>query len=135
MGDVQPLPPSTAVVSHLGEGVEGGFVGIGEGVEVLLGGAEAAVAEALLDDLEVGTAGEEPGGVRVTQVMDPTRVIRPADFTGRVPDGVSEPVRRDVPVRVTRPHAARVVLAVRTAGGPVAAVGVPAVVATAAASE
>ena len=49
---------SRCSVPHLGEGVEGGFVGVGEGVEVLLGGAEAAVAEALLDDLEVGAASE-----------------------------------------------------------------------------
>ena len=45
-----------------------------------------------------------------------------------------EPPRRDVPVGVTRPQAARVVLAVGAATGPVAAVGVAAVV-TAAAAE
>ena len=47
-------------VSHPREGLEGGLVGIGESVEVLLGGAEAAVAETLLDDLEIGAAGEQP---------------------------------------------------------------------------
>jgi hypothetical protein len=40
-------------VSHLGEGFEGGFVGVGESVEVLLGGAETAVAKTLLDTEEV----------------------------------------------------------------------------------
>jgi hypothetical protein len=47
------------------ECVEGGVVGVGEGVEVFLGGAEAAVAEAFFDGLDVGAAGEEPGGVGV----------------------------------------------------------------------
>jgi hypothetical protein len=38
--------------------VECGVVGVGEGVEVFLGGTEAAVAEAFFDGLDVGTAGE-----------------------------------------------------------------------------
>jgi hypothetical protein len=38
--------------------VEGGVVGVGEGVEVFLGGPEAAVAEAFFDGLDVGSAGE-----------------------------------------------------------------------------
>jgi hypothetical protein len=50
---LRELPASEWSVSHPGEGFEGGFVGVGEGVEVLLSGAEASVAEALLDDLEV----------------------------------------------------------------------------------
>jgi hypothetical protein len=51
------------------EGVEGGVVVSGEGVEVLLGGADVAVAESFFDGLEVGAAGEEPGGVGVAQVV------------------------------------------------------------------
>jgi hypothetical protein len=47
------------------EGVEGGVAGVGQGVQVLLGSAKAAVAEAFFDDLDVGAAGEEPGGVGV----------------------------------------------------------------------
>jgi hypothetical protein len=47
------------------EGVEGGVVGVGEGVEVFLGGGDGGVAEAFFDDLEVGAADEEPGGVGV----------------------------------------------------------------------
>ena len=91
------------------------------------------MAEALLDDLEVGAAGEEPGGVGVAEVVDPHPGHQVRRLHGRVPDGVAEPVRRDVPVRVTRPHTPWLVLAVRTAGGPVAAVGIPAVIAAAAA--
>jgi hypothetical protein len=49
--------------------VEGGVVGVGQGVQVFLGGTEAAVAEALFDDLDVGAPGEEPGGVGVAQVV------------------------------------------------------------------
>jgi hypothetical protein len=47
------------------QGGEGGVVGAGQGVEVALGGGDAGVAEAFFDDLEVGAAGEEPGGVGV----------------------------------------------------------------------
>ena len=36
------------------ERVEGGVVGVGEGVEVFLGGAQAAVAESFFDGLDVG---------------------------------------------------------------------------------
>lgn len=38
--------------------VEGRVVGVGEGVEVLLGGAEAAVPEAFFDGLDVSAAGK-----------------------------------------------------------------------------
>jgi hypothetical protein len=34
-------------------------------VELFLSGAQAAVAEAFFDGLDVGAAGEEPGGVGV----------------------------------------------------------------------
>jgi hypothetical protein len=52
------------------EGVDGGVVGVGEGMEVFLGGAEAAVAEAFFDGLDVGAAGEQPGGVGVAEVVE-----------------------------------------------------------------
>jgi hypothetical protein len=48
-----------------GECGECGVVGFGEGVEVFLGGGDAAVAEAFFDCLDVGTAGEQPRGVGV----------------------------------------------------------------------
>src|SRR6266542_123994 len=44
--------------SRSAEGVEGGVVGVGKGVEIFLGGAQAAVAEAFFDNLDVGAAGE-----------------------------------------------------------------------------
>jgi hypothetical protein len=102
-------------------------------VEVLFGGAQAAVAEALLDDLEVGATGEQPRGVRVTEVVDTHSHHQVGLLHGWLPDGLPEPVRWDVPVRVTCPQAARVVLAVGAPLGPVAAVRLPAVVAAAAA--
>ena len=37
---------------------DGRVVGVGEGVQVLLGGGDAALAEAFFDYLEVGAAGE-----------------------------------------------------------------------------
>jgi hypothetical protein len=53
---VQHLP--RCAVSGALECVECGVVGVGQGVEVFLGGAEAAVAEAFFDGLDVGAAGE-----------------------------------------------------------------------------
>jgi hypothetical protein len=41
-----------------GECGEGGVVGFGEGVEVFLGGDDAAVSESFFDGLEVGAAGD-----------------------------------------------------------------------------
>lgn len=45
-----PLPDS-------GECGEGGVVGFGEGVQVFLGGDDAAVAESFFNGLQVGSAG------------------------------------------------------------------------------
>jgi hypothetical protein len=47
------------------EGVHRSIVRLGEAVQVLLGGHDAAVAETLLDDLDVPASGEQPGSVRV----------------------------------------------------------------------
>jgi len=43
-----------AAVAGAVEGDDGAVVRVGEGVQVLLGGCDAAVAETLLDDLQVG---------------------------------------------------------------------------------
>jgi hypothetical protein len=45
------------------QGVEVLGVGVGEGVEVLLGGGDLGVAHAVHHGLEVGAASQEPGGV------------------------------------------------------------------------
>ena len=55
---------------HAREGVEVALVGVGEGVEVFLGGLDLGVAHAVHDRFEVGAAGEEPGGVGVAEVVD-----------------------------------------------------------------
>jgi len=52
------MPVLTDPAADFREGVQGGFVGVGEGVEVLLGGHDRRMAESLLDDLEVGASGE-----------------------------------------------------------------------------
>jgi hypothetical protein len=49
--------------SDAGQGGGGGVGGVVEGVEVLLGGGDGAVAESFFDGLAVDAAGEEPGGV------------------------------------------------------------------------
>ncbi|MBB4778998.1 hypothetical protein F4557_007416 [Actinomadura catellatispora] len=46
--------------ADLVEGGERGLIGVGEGVEVLLGRGDRGMAQAFLDDLEVCAAGEEP---------------------------------------------------------------------------
>ena len=52
------------------EGVEVLGVGVGEGVEIFLGGGDLGVAHAVHDGFEVGAACEEPGGVGVAEVVD-----------------------------------------------------------------
>jgi hypothetical protein len=49
-----------AVVADGSQGVEGGVVGIGEGVQVAFGGAEAGVAESFAHGLQVRAAGDHP---------------------------------------------------------------------------
>jgi hypothetical protein len=41
----------------------------------------------------------------VAEVVDPHPALQVRRLHGCVPDGVAEPVRRDVPVGVTGPHA------------------------------
>ena len=77
---------------------EGGVVGFGEGVEVFLGGDDAAVPEAFFDGLEVGAAGEEPGGVGVAEVVGADADADAGGVEGGFPDLVAEPGAGDVPV-------------------------------------
>ena len=65
-----------------GSGVEVALVGVGEGVQVLLGGLDLGVAHAFHDGLEVGAAGEQPGGVGVAQVVDPDGEVDAAGLDG-----------------------------------------------------
>jgi hypothetical protein len=58
-------PSSHMTAPDPGQGGEGGVVGVGQGVEVLLGGGQLGVAEAVHDGFEVGAASQEPGGVGV----------------------------------------------------------------------
>jgi hypothetical protein len=59
-----------ALAADAVEGVEVPLVGVGEGVEVFLGGGDLGVAHAVHDGFEVGASGEEPGGVGVAEVVD-----------------------------------------------------------------
>ncbi|GAA3762510.1 hypothetical protein HDA32_005846 [Spinactinospora alkalitolerans] len=47
-------------VADAAQRLERQVVGVGKGVQVALGGVDGGVAEALLDDLEVGAAGQQP---------------------------------------------------------------------------
>ena len=76
------------------------------------------MAETLLDHLQVSATGQEPGRVRVAQVMDP-QPGEPGRVTRRVPHLTAEPVGRDVPVGVPGPGRAGTVLAGCPPGGAV----------------
>ncbi len=76
--------------AHAGEGGERGVVGVGEGVQVLLGGGELGVAEAVHDGFEVGAAGEEPGGVGVSQVVPAQVEVQAGCLHGGQPDAGPE---------------------------------------------
>ena len=111
--DLLRAQPSPAVVGSLcwgagsalavplsdgGECGEGGVVGFGEGVEVFLGGDDAAVSEAFFDGLQVGAAGEQPGGVGVAQVVGADADADAGGVEGGFPDVFAEPGAGDVPV-------------------------------------
>ena len=51
------------------------------------GGLEAAVAEACFDGLDVGAAGEQPGGVGVAEVVNTHAGLQAGGVQGGVPDG------------------------------------------------
>jgi len=65
---------------------EGFVVGVGEGVQVFLGGHDLGVANAFHDGLEIGAAGEEPGGVGVAQVVDADVEVEAGALQGGQPD-------------------------------------------------
>ena len=73
-------------VSDAVEGYEGGGVGGGEGVQVFLRGGDGLVAESFADGLEIGAAGEEPGGVGVAQVVHSRSWVEVGGGAGGVPD-------------------------------------------------
>jgi hypothetical protein len=50
-------------------------------VEVLLSGCDLGVAHAVHHGLEVGPAGEQPGGVGVAEVVDPDVEVDPGGLT------------------------------------------------------
>src|SRR4051794_657643 len=78
--------------------VEGGevlSVGVGEGMEVFLGGGDLRVAHAVHHGLEVGSAGQEPGGVGMAEVVDPDAEPDSGGLDGGQPDPGAEGVPRD----------------------------------------
>jgi len=81
-----------------GECGEGGVVGFGEGVEVFLGGGDAAMAEALLHRLKVGPTGEQPRCVGMAQIVGADSDADAGGVEGGFPDVFAEPGAGDVPV-------------------------------------
>jgi hypothetical protein len=78
------------------EGVEVLGVGIGKGVEVLLSGGDLGVAHPVHHGLQVGPAGEPPGGVGVAEVVDPDLQVDP---------GVATKPPTGKPTRIASGHA------------------------------
>jgi len=67
---------------------------------VFLGGEDAAAAEAFFDGLQVGAAGEEPGGVGMAEVVCPNADTAAGGDEGGYPDVFTEPRPRDMPIGV-----------------------------------
>ena len=91
-------PPIPRLLVSPGDSVECtevSLVGVGEGVEVFLGGLDLGVAESVHHALEVGAAGQEPGGVGVAEVVDADVEVDAAGFDGREPDVGAEAVAGD----------------------------------------
>ena len=68
------------------------LIGVGEGVEVFLGGGDLGVAHAVHDGFEVGASGEEPGGVGVAEVVDADVEANAGGLDGWQPDAGVERV-------------------------------------------
>jgi hypothetical protein len=66
------------------------LVGVGEGVEVFLGGGDLSMTHAVHHGSEVGAAGQQPGGVGVTQVVDADGEVQPGGGDGGSPDAGAE---------------------------------------------
>jgi hypothetical protein len=84
-------------ISYAGQRVKGRLIGSGQRVQIPLRGDNAGVAEAFLYYLDVRAAGQQPGSVRVPEVVDPG-TVEASLLAGRIPDLAAEPVGRDVPV-------------------------------------
>jgi hypothetical protein len=116
-----------ADVADVAECGECGVVSAGEGVEVLLGGGDAAVAEAFFDGFAGGAASEHPGGVGVAEVVGADGGVECGGGDGWLPDVAAEPVARQVASGVGGvPRGTRGVFAGGAARGAVDGVGVAA---------
>jgi hypothetical protein len=70
---------SRLAVADLAEGSQGAVTGIGQRAGVLLRGGYPPVPKSLLHDDDVGAAGEQPGRVRGSQVVEGDLLL---DFCG-----------------------------------------------------
>src|SRR5680860_1260345 len=77
------------------ECVEVLLVGVGQSMEVLLGGGDLGMTHTVHHGLEVGPSGEQPGGVSVAQVVDPYVEVHPRRGDGGSPDAGAEGVPRE----------------------------------------
>src|SRR6266496_4855668 len=124
-----PSPPRGATYSC--QGVERRLVRVGEGVQIRLGGRDARMAHPFLDDLQIGAAMQEPGGVTVTQVVHAYAETEVRRVLRGLPHVLTEPAAWDVTIGVDSSRHARAVLARRSPLGAVDGVGVLAVPAAA----
>jgi hypothetical protein len=69
-------------------------VGVGKGVQVLLGGGDLCVTHPVHHRLEVGPSGEQPGRMSVAQVVDAYVEVHPRGGDGGSPDPGAEGVPR-----------------------------------------
>lgn len=77
------------------EGVEVLAVGFGERVEVLLGGLDLGVPHPLHHGPQVGSFGEQPGGVCVAEVVHAQGEVDATGFDGGQPDAGAEGIAGD----------------------------------------
>src|SRR5690242_17717894 len=101
------------------QGVERGVVLLWVAMQIPLGRRDAAVAETLFDDLEVGSAGQQPRRVGVAHVVGRDAKAQRGGVQCLEPDVATEPVAADVPVGVDLPRCARLVFAGGSARGAV----------------
>ena len=89
------------------QGCEGGVIGCGQSVQVLVRGGDVCVPEPFTHHSEIGAAGEQPGRVRVSQVVQARSRLELRLLACWIPDVEAEPVTGEVPVAVSVAFAAR----------------------------
>jgi hypothetical protein len=96
-----------------GERFECRVIGVRQGVQIAFGGPQSGVAEAFPHGLQVRSPSQHPRCMCVPQIPDPDPPIDAGRPDRGIPDLLTEPILRDVPIGIQSAPGPRIVLACR----------------------